>query len=107
MRLVAYIRRFAAGSALAAASSITMSPATNAASSSVTFTYDALGRVSTATYDTGIIVTYTYDANGNRLVQSITAGGPGVNWGGFNWSAASWGGTAATWGISKWGAALW
>lgn len=42
-----------------------------AANGSVTYTYDALGRVTSASYDTGVIVYYTYDANGNRLQQVI------------------------------------
>jgi YD repeat-containing protein len=37
-----------------------------AANGSVVYTYDALGRVTTASYDTGVIVIYAYDANGNR-----------------------------------------
>lgn len=42
-----------------------------AANGSVTYTYDALGRVTSASYDTGVIVYYTYDANGNRTQQVI------------------------------------
>jgi YD repeat-containing protein len=37
----------------------------------VIYTYDALGRVLTASYDTNVFVYYTYDANGNRLSQVI------------------------------------
>jgi YD repeat-containing protein len=36
------------------------------AQSSVSYTYDALGRVLTATYPNGSVVTYTYDNAGNR-----------------------------------------
>ena len=38
----------------------------SAANGSVTYTYDALGRLTTASYDTGVIIIYSYDANGNR-----------------------------------------
>ena len=31
-----------------------------------TYTYDALGRVSSVTYSNGKTITYTYDAAGNR-----------------------------------------
>src|ERR1700722_7288038 len=43
----------------------------HAANGSVTYTYDALGRVSSASYDTNVIVYYSYDANGNRTQQVI------------------------------------
>lgn len=42
---------------------------------SVSYTYDALGRIKTATYSNGVIITYTYDAAGNRVSQ-ITTGVP-------------------------------
>jgi YD repeat-containing protein len=63
-----------------------------AANGSVAYTYDTLGRVTTASYDTGVCVIYTYDANGNRLSQSVnvTTGstptwGTGI-WGCFQWT---------------------
>ena len=43
----------------------------SAANGSVAYTYDALGRVTSASYDTGVIILYTYDANGNRTQQTI------------------------------------
>jgi uncharacterized protein RhaS with RHS repeats len=63
---------------------------------SVAYTYDALGRVTTASYDTGVCIVYKYDANGNRLSETINvtaAGATGV-WGCFNWNntgSAKWG----------------
>ena len=63
-----------------------------AANGSVGYTYDALGRLTTANYDTGVCLAYAYDANGNRLTQTITVGvapGGGV-WGCFNWGQAPW-----------------
>lgn len=36
-----------------------------------TYTYDTLGRVSTVTYDNGLVITYSYDAAGNRT-QVVT-----------------------------------
>ncbi len=41
----------------------------DAANGSVEYAYDALGRVSSVSYDTGVIVIYTYDANGNVSVR--------------------------------------
>lgn len=72
-----------------------ISPA-EAANGSVAYTYDALGRVTTASYDTGVCVIYTYDANGNRLSEtiSVTAAGATGVWGCFNWNAS---------GGAKWG----
>ncbi|WP_247515343.1 RHS repeat domain-containing protein [Bradyrhizobium sp. 190] len=67
-----------------------------AANGSVAYTYDALGRVTTASYDTGVCIIYTYDPNGNRLSETINvtaAGATGV-WGCFNWNAS---------GGAKWG----
>jgi hypothetical protein len=45
-----------------------------AANGSVTYTYDALGRLRTALYDTGVC-TYQYDANGNRTQQTVNVSG--------------------------------
>jgi hypothetical protein len=61
-----------------------------AANGSVTYTYDALGRLNTANYDTGVCVSYAYDANGNRTSQSVQASGNGTwgapaVWGCFSW----------------------
>lgn len=67
-----------------------------AANGSVAYTYDALGRVTTASYDTGVCILYSYDPNGNRLSETInvtTAGTTGV-WGCFNWNASG----GALWG---------
>ena len=67
-----------------------------AANGSVAYTYDPLGRITTASYDTGVCVIYTYDPSGNRLSETInvsTAGSTGV-WGCFNWNASG----GALWG---------
>jgi YD repeat-containing protein len=64
-----------------------------AVNGSVTYTYDALGRIATASYDTGVCIAYTYDPNGNRTAQKIlvtSASSTGV-WGCFNWNGAKWG----------------
>jgi YD repeat-containing protein len=42
------------------------------ADSSADFTYDAVGRVTTALYDNASCVAYGYDANGNRTSQTNT-----------------------------------
>ena len=67
---------------------------TIAANGSVSYIYDALGRMSIASYDTGVCITYSYDANGNRLSEVVRVGAGSVStgyWGCFNWNAASWG----------------
>src|SRR5712671_6978581 len=48
-----------------------MHDAVLAANGSVAYTYDALGRVTTASYDTGVCIIYSYDPNGNRLSETI------------------------------------
>lgn len=59
---------------------------------SVSYTYDLLGRVTTAVYDNGICVTYSYDASGNRTSQTNTLGGAA---------------TTPTWGTGVWGCFVW
>lgn len=60
------------------------------ASAANLYTYDALGRITTATYDTGVIIIYTYDSNGNRLSQTINVNTTVGTWGIFNWGSANW-----------------
>lgn len=63
------------------------------ADASVTYQYDAAGRLVAASYNNGLCVTYTYDLNGNRLSETTSAcstTGPG-EWGSFNWNQAPWG----------------
>lgn len=64
-----------------------------AANGSVVYTYDALGRLISASYDTGVCIVYSYDPNGNRLSERIlvtSSSSTGV-WGCFNWNNARWG----------------
>lgn len=42
------------------------------ATSTVTYGYDASGRLISVSYDTKSIMTYTYDASGNRTQQVVT-----------------------------------
>ena len=42
---------------------------------SVSYAYDTLGRLTTASYSNGVVITYSYDAAGNRSSQ-ITTGVP-------------------------------
>lgn len=69
----------------------------DAANGSVTYTYDALGRVITAAYDTGVIIIYSYDANGNRTQQVIN-----VNTGTLVWTATGGSCSSNCWGGSLW-----
>jgi YD repeat-containing protein len=74
--------------ALAIAGTFLLLPGNLRASTS--YTYDELGRLTTAVYDNGLCVAYAYDATGNRTSQS-------------NASASS----APTWGSGVWGCFLW
>jgi YD repeat-containing protein len=62
-----------------------------AANGSVAYTYDALGRVATVSYDTGVCIIYAYDANGNRTAETIAVGSPNT----------------AVWGTGVWGCFVW
>lgn len=66
---------------------------TSAANGSIVYSYDALGRIRTASYDTGVCIIYNYDAVGNRTAESVRVSGSGSVgvWGCFNWNAALWG----------------
>lgn len=72
--------------------SLTAIGAASAATGSVTYTYDALGRITTARYDTGVCIAYQYDANGNRTSQSVFVGGSPLT---------------PTWGTGVWGCFVW
>jgi YD repeat-containing protein len=61
--------------------------AAGAADASVTYTYDALGRLATAAYSTGKTIVYSYDSAGNRTAKVIVTA---VKWGSFTWGSASW-----------------
>ena len=39
---------------------------------SVTYTYDTLGRLKTATYSNGVVIQYVYDAAGNRSTVTVS-----------------------------------
>lgn len=64
----------------------------SAASASVTYTYDLLGRITTATYDNGVCVAYAYDAVGNRTAQTNTQSSAAQTpiWGAGNWGCFQW-----------------
>jgi YD repeat-containing protein len=59
--------------ALIAASVAVFLGSVPAQAGTITYTYDALGRVITATYPNGETITYTYDNAGNR--KQVTQGG--------------------------------
>jgi YD repeat-containing protein len=62
------------------------------ATGSISYTYDMLGRVTTALYDNGACIAYAYDANGNRTSVTITVSGSPVSpvWGTGVWGCFSW-----------------
>jgi YD repeat-containing protein len=68
-----------------------------AANGSVVYTYDALGRVTSMSYDTNVITIYTYDSNGNRTTQVINV----------NTTALTWTATTTPCTTNCWGAGLW
>jgi YD repeat-containing protein len=90
-------RRIILGAILAALSICLPEPRASAANGAVTYTYDALGRISTASYDTGVFIYYTYDANGNRLSQVVNV----------NSSILTWTATSTPCSSNCWGGALW
>ncbi|XWX55118.1 RHS repeat protein [Methylosinus sporium] len=70
---------------------------TLAANGSVTYSYDALGRLVSASFDTGVIIMYGYDPNGNRTQQVINV----------NTSTLTWSASASPCSANCWGGALW
>lgn len=86
----------ARGSAAALLLASMLTDAAEAASASASYTYDQLGRVTTALYDNGTCVAYSYDPSGNRTAQANTSSGAP--------ETATWG--AGTWGCAQWTAAL-
>lgn len=96
---MAHVGTFARQSAIYLVLSLMLfvAPDCRAANGSVSYTYDALGRVTTASYDTGIIVIYSYDANGNRTQQVIN-----VNTTTLTWSATSNPCSSNCWGVALW-----
>lgn len=70
---------------------------TFAANGSVTYSYDTLGRLASASFDTGVIIMYSYDPNGNRTQQVINV----------NTSTLTWSASASPCGANCWGGALW
>lgn len=64
----------------------------DAATASASYTYDQVGRVTTALYDNGVCVAYVYDANGNRTSQtnSISGAPESPAWGSGVWGCFPW-----------------
>jgi len=57
---------------MAFALGIMSAAATAALAGTVTYTYDAQGRVVKAVYSDGYTITYTYDGAGNRTAYVVT-----------------------------------
>lgn len=68
-----------------------------AGNGSVTYTYDALGRVTSASYDTGVVIIYSYDNNGNRTQQVVN-----VNTGTMCWDGIVSPCTTTQWSVGLW-----
>jgi YD repeat-containing protein len=61
---------------LAAALGVGAFVAAISAAETVTYSYDAAGRLTNAAYGGGATIAYAYDAAGNLLLREVTAGGP-------------------------------
>ena len=75
----------------AAALSVAFAAGAALANSTTSYSYDALGRLSSVTYVNGATtytVSYTYDAAGNRTAMTVAT--TGTVWGSFNWGSANW-----------------
>ncbi|NCC49739.1 MAG: hypothetical protein EOM20_00855 [Spartobacteria bacterium] len=60
---------------LMAALSLSLVDTSAFAVETVTYTYDAVGRLTNAAYSGGASIAYAYDANGNLLQREVTTGG--------------------------------
>jgi hypothetical protein len=59
----------------------------------VTYTYDALGRLKTADYGNNVVIEYKYDPAGNRTQVIVGASPPpssGSTWGQLIWGVGKW-----------------
>jgi len=69
---------------------LAFSGASWSATSSVSYSYDKVGRVVTAVYDNGSCIIYSYDANGNRTAQNYPSGSGPQKWGTGVWGCMKW-----------------
>ncbi len=76
--------------AAAVAAALAALAVAGSAQANVTYTYDNLGRLASAAYDSGVTIYYSYDINGNRLTQVVQTNNTTGVWGNFNWNAANW-----------------
>ena len=67
------IARAVAGRVFAIVALACLSTVSPAGAGTITYGYDALGRVVSATFSNGVVATYQYDAAGNRTLFSTTA----------------------------------
>jgi hypothetical protein len=63
-----------------------------ATDAAVSYTYDQLGRVTSALYDNGLCIAYAYDPSGNRTAQTNTISGTPESpiWGSGAWGCFAW-----------------
>ncbi|OAF10259.1 hypothetical protein AXW67_25910 [Bradyrhizobium neotropicale] len=63
-------------------------PGSSLGAATVTYSYDLVGRVTSAAYDNGLCIIYAYDANGNRTAQSYSMSSAPTS---QNWGSGVWG----------------
>lgn len=63
-------------------------PGASRGADTVTYSYDLVGRVTSAAYGNGLCVVYTYDPNGNRTAQSYSMSSTPAS---QNWGTGVWG----------------
>src|SRR5262249_18187706 len=95
-----------------------------ATNGSVTYTYDSLARISTASYGSGTIVLYSYDAAGNPSSRVQNVNTAALSWtltptppscttncwnttSNPNWGVLKWSFPPPPCAVNCWGAALW
>jgi hypothetical protein len=81
---------FAAALAAATFGALTVSAPAWATPANTTYTYDAAGRIVSASYISGstvYIISYSYDAAGNRTFTVVSTASV---WGSFLWGSGKW-----------------
>lgn len=83
---------------VAAGALMSLAVASAASAGTITYTYDAQGRLVSAAYSDGTTICYFYDSAGNRTAYKVGTAvcpapghGSGAAWGQFTWGSVNWG----------------